>query len=169
MKKISVILGLVMMLFLTTNSFAHQAVKTDALVVAENGLKFDSIIISMEPGDKEGAINFALSNPQAKTGERNALDAANTVASLKEQVVKAINGKLDRDPLTAFNPITIEDVAVYGGYNLFSENEFLDSKVFQGSPAGSAYRVKVLLTTKEPTRAGVYTVLQGIFTLYGVK
>ncbi len=167
MKKLGIVLGL-MMMFMAADAHAHQAVRTDAVVVSEDGLKFNNVIISMEPQNRMGAIFFAPSNPSAKPVEKNSLSAANTVGKLKSEIVKAVNAKMDRDPLSNYNPIAASDVFVYGGYSVQTENSFTDARVFGASKAGSVYRVKIVLTPKDPKQT-IQTAIQGTFTLYGVE
>ncbi len=165
MKKISVFFALCLMLFVTVNAHAHQAVKTDGFALAEDGVKFDALIIAMEPKNRLGSLFFQPNKPSAKpVGEKNTLAAANTVAALKAEIVKVVNAKLDRDPLTNYTAISVHDVHVYGGHALQMENSYTDSKVLQASPAGSIYRVKILLTPKDPKNT-IQTAIQGIFTL----
>ncbi len=164
MKKISVLFALCLMLFMTVNAHAHQAVKTDGFALTEDGLKFDALIIAMEPKNRLGSLFFQPNTPSAKPVEKNTLAAANTVGALKEAIVKAVNAKLDREPLTNYTAISVHDVHVYGGHALQMENSFTDARVLQASPAGSIYRVKILLTPKDP-KSTIQTAIQGIFTL----
>ncbi len=166
MKKLSLLVALCMVLFMSAPSHAHQAVKTDGISLAKDGLEFTAIVIAMEPKNRVGTIFFQPNNPSAKPVEKNTLAAENTVAALKEQLVKVVNAKLDRDPLTNYTAISAHDIFVYGGHSIQTENSYTDAKVLQASPAGSIYRVKIILTPKNPSST-IRTAINGNFTLYG--
>ncbi len=165
MKKFSLLVALLMVFLVSAPSYAHQAVKTDGFTLAQDGLQFSGLIIAMEPKNRLGSLFFQPNNPSAIVVDKKNLDAANTVGALKEQIVKVVNAKLDRDPLTNYTAISVHDVHVYGGHALQMENSYVDAKVFNASPAGSIYRVKILLTPKDTTNT-IQTAIQGIFTLY---
>ncbi len=165
MKKTSLLLSFAMVLFFAANVYAHQAVKTDGFSVAKDGLQFDGLIIAMEPQNRVGSLFFNPSNPTATPVNKNELDKANTIAVFKEQIVNVVNAKADRDPLTNYKPITVNDIAVYGGHALQTENSYTGHKVLAATKAGATYRVKITLTPKDEKQT-IQTAIQGIFTLY---
>ncbi len=166
MKKLSLLAALFMLLLVSAPAHAHQAVKTDGISLAKDGVEFTALVIAMEPQNRMGSLFFQPNNPSAKPVEKNTLSAENTVAALKEQIVKVVNAKLDRDPLTHYTAISAHDIFVYGGHSLQTENSFTDARVLAASPAGSIYRVKIVLNPKDP-KSTIETAIQGTFTLYG--
>ncbi len=165
MKKLSLFCSALMVILLSANAHAHKGVKTSGFEVAPNGMKFDAINFAMEPENRQGGMFFVPSDMSVKPVERNTLEASNTVGALKTQMVKAINEQMSKEPLNYYTPVTSEDIEVYGGYSIFTENSFTDARVFQASPVGSAYRVKVTLTPVDPKQT-IQTAVEGIFTLY---